>query len=234
MNIVFLHITNPKDPESLIPTYFVKSVKKFCENPNIIQVTDKETKAISGVNEVVRIGGDIQKIMVFRLNAFYELKLYKQTFYMDTDMIFIKKFKIKNVFNEDKIVLLERNFMNNAMLNVKFNDMDLTEYAGKTLGEVYPYIACFSCVSDPMFWKDCLNNLKKLDDKFHYWYGDQEAIRNIAKSNKYKIQEVPEKIYACPPRFIDENTDACIIHFKGSQNKDLIESYFKYYKIEQL
>ena len=232
MNIVFLHIDNPKDLKSLIPNYFVKSIKKFCDNANIIQVTDKESKAIPGVNEVVRIGGDIQKIMIFRLYAFYELKLYKQTFYMDTDMIFIKKFKIENLFNENKIVLLKRSFMNSAILNTKFNDMDLSEYCGRTLGEVYPYIACFSSVSDPMFWKDCLNNLKKLDEKFHYWYGDQEAIRNIVNSDKYKINEAPEKIYACPPRFLDENPKAYVVHFKGYQNKELIESYAKNYNIE--
>lgn len=53
----------------------------------------------------------------------------------------------------------------------------LGAHENKTFGEVYPILAAFTVTRTFDFWAVCSERLLALDDKFHYWYGDQEAAR---------------------------------------------------------
>ncbi len=105
-------------------------------------------------------------------------------------------------------------------MNTSFKGMDLAEYEGKTLGEVYPIIACFTVTRSPRFWQECLANLMQLDGKFHYWYGDQEAMRNVVRTDRFKVRYLPESKVACLPEYADPANLPLGLHFKGPARKE--------------
>ena len=100
--------------------------------------------------------------------------------------------------------------------------MDLSEYQDMTLGDVYPYLACFTVTTSSIFWQETFNILKLLDQKFHYWYGDQEALKIIKMKNIFNIGVAKESIFACLPEYIDKNNLPNIVHFKGVARKKLM------------
>ena len=55
--------------------------------------------------------------------------------------------------------------------------MDLSEYFNMKIIDVYPILACFTITKSNVFWIKCFENLLQIDQKFHKWYGDQEAIK---------------------------------------------------------
>jgi hypothetical protein len=99
--------------------------------------------------------------------------------------------------------------------------MDLSEYKGKTIGEVYPFVACFTYAANYKFWEECYKILINLNKKFHYWYGDQEALRIINDQKKFNIGYLDESLICSPPEIINKNK-VYSIHFKGLHRKKLM------------
>ena len=227
MTFVFFHISSDPATESSQPSLMVKSIRKHYPEENIIQVTDRNTDVVKGVSSAFRTEGNKEEIMAFRTNAFSELRLKEKAIYLDTDMLILKKLNIENLFKENDVVLLKRDFMKDSLINVSFRGMDLSYLKGKTIGEVWPYIGCFGGTTSYKFWSHCSDYLNKLDKQSKYWFGDQDAIREIAKSNYFKVAEVGEKEFACPPKFIEKGNPPSIIHFKGHNNKLLMLSIAK-------
>ena len=227
MIFVFFHISTVPETENSHPSLMVRSIRKHYPEADVVQVTDGDTQTVNGVSSVFRVKGNQEEIMAFRTNAFSELKLKENAIYLDTDMLILKKLKIENIFKEGEVLLLKRDFNKDQFINPNFGGMDLSYLEGKTVGEVWPYIGCFVGATSYEFWSYCSNYLNKLDKQSKRWFGDQEAIREIAKSNYFKITEVREKEFACPPRFIKKDILPSIIHFKGPQNKLLMLSIAK-------
>ena len=227
MSFVFFHISTDSETGNIMPNMLVRSIRKHYSDIDIIQVTDRKTQAVSGASNVYRFDGNSDEIMAYRTNAFSKLGLQKKAIYLDTDMLILKKFNIDDIFNNQDVVLLKRDFMKDAYINTNFRDMDLSYLEGKTIGDVWPYIGCFRGSISSEFWTHCSNYINKLDKQSKYWYGDQDAIREVAKSNYFKINEIGEKDFACPPKFIDKDNAPFIVHFKGHDNKDLMISVAK-------
>jgi hypothetical protein len=216
MDFIFLHVGS-----DIRPYFLVKSIRKFFKNTKIIQCSDPLTKQVDGVDEVLRHDGDISNLMTFRLEAFSLIDTKKQSVFLDTDMLVLKEFNLDNYFESDA-ALCKRSFGLDSVINTSFRGMDLSEYKNQTLGTVYPYLACFTAVRSKEFWKEANNILSLLDNKFHYWYGDQEALKKIAASNKFKISTVEEAIFACLPEEINHSLLPNLIHFKGPSRKSLM------------
>jgi hypothetical protein len=216
MKFVFLHVG-----EDVRPYFLVKSIRRFFPKATIIQCTDLFTKEVEGVDHVFRHSGDINNLMTFRLEAFYLLNIEDQAIYLDTDMLILKHFDLENYKNYDA-VLCKRSFDLDALFNYSFRGMDLSEYKNKTINDVYPFLACFTLTSSSNFWKEAYNILKLLNTKFHYWYGDQEAIKNIVTRNIFNICTVDESSFACLPEKIDQNSIPNIAHFKGPSRKSMM------------
>ena len=215
INFVFLHVG-----EDTRPNLLVKSIRKYFENPYIYQCTDLATKEVDGVDKVFRYDGDTKNLMTFRLEAFSSLNIEEKAIYLDTDMLVINKFDID--INHCDAILCKRSFGLDKLFNASFRGMDLSEYKNMTLGDVYPFLACFTVTKSSTFWKEAFNILKSLDKKFHFWYGDQEALKKIAASNKFKISTVEEAIFACLPEEINHSLLPNLIHFKGPSRKSLM------------
>jgi hypothetical protein len=217
MNVVFLQVGD--DPRAQV---MVNSVRAQNPSYRIIQCSDPDTNSLIGVDEVFHQPGDISNLMTFRLQMFAAVKLDEPSVYVDTDMIFIKPIEESLIFNSQRLALCRRVFLNDKPINASFNGMDLHEYKGKAIGKIYPYLACFTAVSDSSFWSACLEKLQSLDKKFHFWYGDQEALRELARSGLYPYAELSEAVYACLPENFLEHQDAKVLHFKGPSRKSLM------------
>ena len=215
INFVFLHVG-----EDTRPNLLVKSSRKYFEKSYIYQCTDLASKEVDGVDKVFRYDGDIKNIMRFRLEVFSLLNIQEKAIYLDTDMLVINKFDI-DITHCDAI-LCKRSFDLDNLFNTSFRDMDLSEYKNMTLGDVYPFLGCFTVTKSSDFWKEAFNIQKSLDKKFHYWYGDQEALKIIKEKNIFNIDTVQESIFACLPEQIDELNLPNIIHFKGAARKNFM------------
>jgi hypothetical protein len=158
--------------------------------------------------------------MRFRLEAFSSLNLEEKAIYLDTDMLVIKKFDVD--ISHCDAILCKRSFDLDNLFNASFRDMDLSEYQNMTLGDVYPFLGCFTVTKSPALWKEAFNIQKSLDKKFHYWYGDQEALKIIKAKNMFNIDTVYESIFACLPEQVDKFNLPNIIHFKGAARKNFM------------
>ena len=214
MRFVFLHVGNDSAPALLC-----KSILRCMPDAEIIQCTDSTSEKIPGVTEVVRFEGDTNNLMTFRLECFAGLNIEKSAIYIDTDILILDKIIPDELLGESEVALCERTFDRNNPINTKFRGMDLSEYNGKTLGEVYPIIACFTVTKSSQFWQDCKENLESLDKKFHFWYGDQEAMRNVVASKKYATAFLPESKVACLPEHATPSYSPIALHFKGAKRK---------------
>ena len=218
-HIVFLHVGN----ETLFPTLLVRSLRMHNPNASIVQCSDPCSPKIPGVDEVFRFVGDVSNLMTFRLWCFSSLDITIPTLFLDTDMLCVGSVDPAQAIQDADVAVCAREFGCQDIINTSFREMDLSEYSGKTFGEVYPYVACATITRSSKFWKDCLQNLQQLHPKFHFWYGDQEAIRNVANSGAYRVKFLKESIYGCLPDQRDGPTSQPgqasrapqLYHFKG-------------------
>ena len=159
-DFVFFHVG-----DTFYPTLLTKSIKKFNPDSKIFYITDKKNKNIEGVTNTIRIDCNTDDLMTSRLLGFSELKLKTPAIYIDSDVLITKNIP-NELFDQNEIYLCKRSFMIDSIINTSFKDMDLSEYKNKTLGEVYPFIACFTYASNYKFWEECykiLINLNKLN-----------------------------------------------------------------------
>ena len=221
-HIVFLHV----GVETLLPTLLVRSLRLHHPNARILQCSDRNTPEIKGVDEVFRFVGDVSNLMTFRLQCFSSLDTTNPTLFLDTDMLCVGSLDPTQIIQDADVAVCAREFGCQDILNTSFCGMDLSEYSGKALGDIYPYVACATVTRSGKFWEDCLRNLRQLHPKFHFWYGDQEAIRNVANSGAYKVKFLKESEYGCLP---DQKMPIAhaprLYHFKGARRKSMMIDY---------
>jgi hypothetical protein len=218
-DFVFFHVG-----DTFYPTLLIKSIKKFNPDSQIFYITDKKNKNIEGATNTIRIDCNVENLMTSRLLGFSELKLNSPAIYIDTDVLISKNIP-NELFNENEIYLCKRSFMIDSIINTSFKNMDLSEYKNKTLGEVYPFIACFTYANNYKFWEECYNILINLNKKFHYWYGDQEALRIINDQKKFNIGYLNENLICSTPEMLNETSKVYSIHFKGPNRKKLMSTF---------
>lgn len=197
----------------------------------VIQCTDDRTPEVADVTKIHRQSGDTKNLMTFRLACFSGLGLTGPAAYIDTDMIMIRTLDPDRVIGDYDVAVCERSFGREDTINTSFKGMDLSEYTNKTFGEIYPYLACFTVVRGHSFWQSCYDELQKLPEKFRYWYGDQEAIRNVVNYGDYRVKMIPERIYGCLPEYLERFADAPrMLHFKGARRKKAMLEYEKRFR----
>lgn len=207
---VFFHVGE----DIAMPTAMVFSIRRHNPDATIIQVSDDRTPAVPGVSRVFVTQGNRQFLMQWRTNAFAELGLSEPAMYMDTDMIVRHPLNPAAVL-EGVVAMTRREFNRDAMFNAFQRGQDYSEYAGKTLDEVYPYVGCCTITADWGVWADLAEMYNALPDKFRVWYGDQEVLREYAK--RVPVQPLPESYYACLPEFLSKHPDPAIVHYKGAR-----------------
>lgn len=218
-DFVFFHVG-----DTFYPTLLTKSIKKFNPDSKIFYITDTKNKNIEGTTDTIRIDCNTEDLMTSRLLGFSELKLKTPAIYIDSDVLITKNIP-NELFDQNEIYLCKRSFMIDSIINTSFKNMDLSEYKNKTLGEIYPFIACFTYAANYKFWKECYKILINLNKKFHYWYGDQEALRIINSQKKFNIGYLNESLICSTPEMLNETSKVYSIHFKGLQRKKLMPAF---------
>lgn len=218
MNIVFLHVG-----ESDLPSCLVRSVRKAVQDAVIVQCTDGKTAMVAGVDRVFRYDGDSSALMTFRLEAFANLGLRNAGVYLDTDMLMVKKFCLEELLGGGDAVVCRRTFNRDVVFNTRIRNLYFGEYEGMTLDQIYPYLACFTVTRSYSFWEACAQVLAQLGEKYHFWYGDQEAIRILVARSVFNVSEVEEKNFACLPEFLSQDWQPHMVHFKDVRKESMVQ-----------
>lgn len=216
LRVAFLHV----GPDTVMPRIMVRSIRQFNLEAHVTQCTDRATPEVSGVDEVVRFDGDTGRLMTFRLRSFAGLPIREPTLFLDTDMVCTDRIDAVGELGEHDVCVCVREFNKDMLLDPRAMNLDLREYEGRTLDDVYPYLACAVIARNPAFWSSCLDNLMGLPDKFHRWFGDQEAMRNVIAAGGLSVGQLRESLYACLPDAVDDPAHRPkLFHFKGPMRK---------------
>lgn len=223
---VFMHVG---DHLNIIPKIFIASIYRTHKNPTIIQCSDKESEIIPGATKIARFGFDKTNLMTFRLKAYAALKLQEPAIYCDSDMGIMREIDPIQILDNYQLAICNREYNCEGLYGqVEFRGKVYNEHRGKTWYEAYPYLACFNITEDYLFWHECYENLRSIDEKWHFWLGDQEAMRNVLQNGSYKYTLLPESEFArLPDENIKINEDPYVIHFKGRNRKKMMLDWAK-------
>jgi hypothetical protein len=206
------------------PQKMVKSLLRHNPDAFITMYTDKTTPDVMGITR--RVESDVNRDEL----CYHRVKAYAETYassilpamYLDTDMLVQDKIVVKDLLEPHRdVAFLRREFHRDAIFNVDQRGINFSEYEGKTIDEVYPYICCTVVAKNPQVWKNLLAIYDTLDPKFRRWYGDQEALRIYAEKYPERVSEMNEAVYGCLPEH--KTDDVKIMHFKGEARKKLFE-----------
>lgn len=211
-----------------IPQVLVNSIRLVMGNEiNVIQLTNKSTNEVEGVNEVRRFDLSNQ-IMVARLEAYSQyVPQTENTFFCDADSIFINKLKLPES-NSNKIFLSPRK--HDFKINNTYPEF-YEEFVGKTANEVMPFLFCAIATqgNQQIFFETLLETCKKLPERFHRWYGDQYALflETRDKLDNFKLlepniyqHEIKESLmYSYLEKAYNKGVQ--MLHFKGPHSKIL-------------
>jgi len=208
---VFFHI----GPNLTQPRRLVDSIRRTNPDAEIIMCSDQSTPFMLGISQRVHVKGDPKNIMQMRLDGFAAAKLNKPAIYLDTDMAVMEKISPTQMLGDHDVIMCRRSFQREALFNTNLRGMNFSEYQGKTLDQVYPYLACATVTRSYHAWEQMATILRYMDPKYAIWYGDQEALKSYAAANS--IGTLDEKEYACLPEFVDRSNPPKIIHYKGNR-----------------
>ncbi len=215
---VFFHIG--EDIET--PSMLVRSLRITNPSATVLQCSDSSTKVVPSVDSVFRSEVDAEYLMLGRLQLFSELKLTQPAFYLDTDMLVLRRLSPSKILTDFSVAVCQRQFDNHLIFTDQFKGLDFSEYRGQTLGTVFPYLACCSITPSFEFWDRALKLLVGLDKKFLKWYGDQEVIKILRNEIGEKVKLLPESFFGCLPEQISRISESPgILHFKGKRKNSM-------------
>ena len=225
MNIVFFHLgINTTEPDLLC-----RSAKKSFQGKDLTltQITDFDTPKVKSVDKVYRTNtATSENIMLSRVLSYREYLNANPipTIFLDTDMLILNSFSID--FSKGP-VLCERSYSINSQIKTSFHGEEniFSEHAGKTFGELYPFVGCFFGDTNTLFLDKVISIYQSLDIKYHRWWGDQVALREASKNSVFST--ISEDIVAHNPFSFEGETEGLIaLHFKGAEAKKIQESIF--------
>jgi len=202
------------------PQKMVKSILRHNPDAYITMFTDTSTPDVMGITERIEADYNRDEIIYSRVKSYAQKTFDHPVMYLDTDMIVQGKINAEAELGSRDIALCERVFACEAMFNIEQRGIRFDEHTGKTIGQVYPYVAC-AVIGDGPVWKELLDIYDTLDSKYRKWYGDQEAMRIYGERHPYRIRNMPESVYGCLPEAAHEG--AKILHYKGEARKKLFE-----------
>ena len=221
---VFFHV----GPDTDQPSMLVRSIQRTNPGALIIQCSDAATAKIDGVTQIERSAGNPQNLMTDRLSAFATLGLSKPALYLDTDMLVLQPIDPEALLGEREVMMCRRDFDCSLPHSGAMRGVEFPEHRGRPLGEVYPYVACATISRNADFWASLLDIIHTLDERFHRWYGDQEAMRIWAeRHDDDTLGKLPEAEYGCLPEKSESLKTARIVHFKGHARKPVMAQTFK-------
>ena len=208
---VFFHVGD----DLFWPKTLVHSLRLSNPSSEIVMVSDSGTPPLDGVDRRVDIRGSREEIMLMRMRGFAAAGCEHPAMYLDTDMQVIGRIDPTQILGELDAVLCRRSFHGDALFNYKFRNMGFDEFAGKSMNEVFPILACATATRNQIPWVRMSDLVEAMDKRFRKWFGDQHALKLYALESK-KAGFLDEKDYACLPEYIGASAyPPKIVHFKG-------------------
>jgi hypothetical protein len=205
MKVAFLHMDFPGHEQ--FRTYaeiMVQSVRRSIPNVEIVHMTDNKTYSVLGVDTVIRRAMKYPFVMQYRLEHFMNIP---EAMFIDTDTIMLRD--PSKAFEDCDVALTKRT--KPLMLD------------GKNVVGDMPYNTGVMFSRCPQFWADCFEYSWQLSDELKHWFGDQIAVKRVAKSGKYNVKELMCDEYNYSPNRIDEPLEGkYIIHYKGARKHFLL------------
>ena len=197
VSVGFLHV----GADVALPSLMVASARAAMPAAEIVQMTDRATVAIPGVDTVIRRDWDKQKMMIFRLAHLAELER-PACIILDTDVIIQRP--LEHVFEKTFDVAL-------TIRHEAIKDLD-----GVNITAQMPYNTGVMFSRQPRFWSEALQYCRQLAENHHDWYGDQLSVKHLADSGSFDVLELPCDQYNYSPRTEDEDVAGrYAVHYKG-------------------
>ena len=233
-NIAFVSFGNQSNK---CADLLVKSIKKNNSDCQIIQISIKNDRDVIGVDEKLIFDFKPATFMLNRLESQIEvLDKFGPTIFLDSDMLVSKNLnKVFNLLKENDLIFTERK--KNVLLQETYyyhgdrsNPIKFPEFTNKTINEVMPYNGGFIGAGNISALKKLLQTYSELPSKFHWWFGDQIALKKIYDAKKFKISVLGSKYNYDVKDIFNYDKNICVYHFKGSFKKLINPFYEKYIK----
>ncbi len=204
LTVGFLHVGRI----SKVAQIMVASVKSAMPGVRIIQMTDTNTKPVTGVDDVIRKRYDDKYLMPYRL---LHLKDFPpgDVIFLDTDIVVQKD--LSPIFEEDFDIGLTKRFKPVRDLN------------GYDLAAEMPYNTgvMFSRASGTSFWQKSYEHCLTLPKHDQEWWGDQLSIKATADTTDLKLKEFPCDLYNYTPHTpVEDVSGKFVLHYKGPHRKE--------------
>lgn len=209
MQVVFyLADARNKEHEYLaLAKLMVASVRETMPHAEIVQMSDRHTPAVLGIDRVDRepLKGPLIYERVRRM-AHYRGDVLA----LDPDVIVRKS--VANVFKKDFDVALT------------VRDRRI-EVEGVDVTQAQPFNGGVMFCRNPEFWREVLREMDNMEERERYWFGAQTALANAARSGKFHIVALPGSVYNYSPDTWDEDlTGRKVIHYKGRRKHWMLET----------
>jgi hypothetical protein len=206
-----------------LTSMMVKSLRLTNPKSRIVQLTDRSTKSVDEVDEVIRYKIDPTPIMFARSLAYAAAPVSgRMRLFIDTDMLVVREILSSDFELGADLVVCRRAFNGNMFVNTSFQGMNMREFEGLTLDEAWPFLGCFVGAVNREPLEMLCSAISQLPEKYRRWYGDQIALKRLAANSAIKLCEVSEAKFGYLPC---DNTDVSwdrikqqdlkILHFKG-------------------
>ena len=215
-----------------IPKYFINSILvRNLKKIKIIQVSDKKTKKIEGVD--LFITDDLPKdLMTARLKAYSKVETENtNTIFCDADSLLLNDFKLTNFKSGYYLIKRKGNFVINHLMPEHY-----PEFKNKLVLDVMPFLfGAIVIAKKENFFKYLYDICLKLPFRFHRWYGDQISLHLYYLDNKSKFNFFDQEKYMhVIGRKNKANVDLNLLKkegiifltFKGSETKKSIKDFF--------
>lgn len=184
-----------------IARHLIESVRDVMPGVEIIQLTDDKSDAAPGVDDVLRVVGDMP-MGVRRVTA--QSRCSGDWLFVDSDVVIQKD--VRDVFK--------------WAFDVAVTDRKGTEMEGTPYEKAMPYNNGVVFSRSPSFWGDVRSTLLTLPERLQEWEGEQRVLCRVADSGGFNVKVLPGLAYNYPPRKPGEDVShASILHFKGETRK---------------
>ncbi len=208
--------------------YLVKSIKKYCKDYKIIQISRKVDPRIPEVDYKIEYNFKSNKLMIDKLKILSEVfKKFGTLFFLDSDMLITKN--LNEAYKLLKINdLIYTSRKSNFKISNQFQNIEFPEFTNKTVNDVMPYNAGFIGINSYSAIKFIEKTCYNLPERFHFWYGDQYAQKIAYDSKRFKINIFDYRYNNSIKDLDSVSEDIYVYHFKG-RFKDLIQPFYEKY-----
>jgi len=136
------------------------------------------------------------------------------------------------LLNNDLVFTQRKNnfYLNDIFYNSEHGiSIKFPEFTNKTSNEVMPFNGGFLGANNATALNKLLQIYLELPKKFHYWFGDQIALKKIYDTKEFKISVLGSNYNYNVKDISHYDKKACVYHFKGRFKKLINPFYDKYF-----